>query len=251
MSVLKGKVALVTGSSRGIGRAIALRLAQDGALVCVNYVNSKTGADDTVKRIRDAGGNAFAVQADVSKPDDIARLFAEFDQGVKAQGAAGLDILVNNAAVLGSSSIATVTAADIDHFFNANVKGPVLVTQKALERMRDGGRIINISSVVSQVAYPSVLVYAATKAAVNSLTRSLAAELGPRNITVNALAPGATDTDVMAGIPQEYRDSIAAGTALRRVGKPTDIAAVAAFLAGPDGGWITGQFVGAHGGMHL
>lgn len=253
MTRLEGKSALVTGASRGIGRAIATRLAADGAIVAVHYGQRRDDADETVRMIVNAGGAAFAVGADVTQPDAIAALFPELTAELAARGHDAIDVLVNNAGIGGGGSIATTTGPDFDRLFATNVKGPFLVTQQALPHLRDGGRVINISSMVSLAAYPGSMAYAMTKAAVNSFTVSLAADLASRGITVNAVAPGATATDFIA--PLLADEKLAAyyvkAAALNRIGEPTDIASVVAFLASADGGWMTGQILQASGGMHL
>jgi NAD(P)-dependent dehydrogenase (short-subunit alcohol dehydrogenase family) len=245
---LIGKTALVTGGSRGIGRAIALRLAADGARVAINYRSNKAAADETVAAIRAAGGDAFAIMGDVGSVEAITAMFAAFDS--KADG---LDILVNNAGIGEMASIAETEESLYDDMMRVNAKGPFFVTRAALTRFRDGGRIVNISSMVSRAAYPACNAYAMSKAALNMMSLSLAQELGPRGITVNAVAPGATMTDFAPALFEdpatvEYLASVAA---LRRVGHPADIAGVVAFLASPDGGWVTGQLIEASGGMHL
>jgi NAD(P)-dependent dehydrogenase (short-subunit alcohol dehydrogenase family) len=262
---LAGKVALVTGASRGIGRAIALRLAEAGAAVAVHYGNSAAAAEATVAAIRAAGGTAHAVRADLAPSlgdanaggdaqaggldAAIAGLFAAIDR----LWPEGIDILVNNAGIGMMAALAETDAACFDRQFAINVRAPFFITRAAAARLRDGGRIVTISSMVALAAYPSCIAYAMTKASVNSFTRSLAAELGARGITVNAVAPGATATDFIADLAQnsEVMAALKAGAALGRIGEAGDIAEVVAFLASPAGGWITGQVVQASGGMHL
>ena len=262
---LAGRVALVTGASRGIGRAIALRLAEAGAAIAVHYGNSAAAADETVAAIRAAGGTAHAVRADLSpslgdanaggdaqaggQDAAIAGLFAAIDR----LWPEGIDILVNNAGIGMMAALAETDAACFDRQFAINVRAPFFITRAAAARLRDGGRIVTISSMVALAAYPSCIAYAMTKASVNSFTRSLAAELGARGITVNAVAPGATATDFIADLAQnaEVMAALKAGAALGRIGEAGDIAEVVAFLASPAGGWITGQVVQASGGMHL
>ena len=262
---LAGKVALVTGASSGIGRAIALRLAEAGAAVAVHYGNSAAAAAATVAAIRAAGGTAHAVRADLSpslgdanaggdaqaggQDAAIAGLFAAIDR----LWPEGIDILVNNAGIGMMAALAETDAACFDRQFAINVRAPFFITRAAAARLRDGGRIVTISSMVALAAYPSCIAYAMTKASVNSFTRSLAAELGARGITVNAVAPGATATDFIADLAQnaEVMAALKAGAALGRIGEAGDIAEVVAFLASPAGGWITGQVVQASGGMHL
>jgi 3-oxoacyl-[acyl-carrier protein] reductase len=251
---LAGKVALVTGASRGIGRAIALRLAGDGALVAVHYGSNGASAAETVKAIADANGRAFAVQArldgDVSGIDEM---FALLDRHLmEATGEARFDILVNNAGVDRFGSIEEITPEVFDLVFDTNVRGPFFLTQRAIPRIRDNGRIINLSSGLARVVIPRHTVYSMTKSAVQKLTAILAQELGPRGITVNAVAPGAVLTDMTASWLKDNAAAaaeVAGITALGRVGQTRDIADVVAFLASDDARWVTGNVVDATGGQ--
>lgn len=248
---LAGKVALVTGASRGIGKAIAKQLACDGALVAVHYGQSRAAADDTLAAIRAAGGDGFLVQGDVGNMAGIEKIFREFDAALADRGIDRFDILVNNAGVGVVGDVGNTTEADFDKAFAVNVKGLLFVTQHAVPRLRDGGRIINTSSMVGHNAYPAFIAYAASKAAVDSITLSLAAGLGSRKITVNAVAPGATATDFIGELDETFMNAIKSATALGELGKPEDIASVVAFLASAAGGWVTGERIRASGGMHL
>jgi NAD(P)-dependent dehydrogenase (short-subunit alcohol dehydrogenase family) len=251
--LLDGKVALVTGASRGIGRAISLRLAEQGALVAVHYGSDMASAEQTVKAIEEIGGAAFPVAADLFRDGAIEQLIDVLHKELAARSASGLDILVNNA---GIGMMATLSATDdviYDRLFAINVRGMFFLTRSVLPLLRDGGRIVNLSSMVSVAAYPGCIAYAMTKASVNSFTRSLAAELGARGITVNAVAPGATATDFIGTLSENegFMNAIRAQTALGRIGEPRDIAGVVSFLVSPAGQWITGQLIQASGGMHL
>jgi NAD(P)-dependent dehydrogenase (short-subunit alcohol dehydrogenase family) len=247
---LAGKTALVTGASRGIGRAIACRLAADGAYVICHYGARQAGAEETARLIREGGGEGAVVGGEIREPAAIEAMFGEVDRLLAGRP---LDILVNNAGIGGGGAIDELSEAILDDLFDTNVKGTVLVTQKALPRVPQGGRVINVSSMVGLAAYPKSIAYAMTKAALNSFTRSLAVQEGERGVTVNAVAPGATDTDFIAGllaVPQ-LASFYAKAAALGRIGQPEDIAAVVAFLASAEAGWITGQVIQASGGMHL
>jgi len=252
MGQVSGKIALVTGASRGIGRATAERLARDGAVVAVHYGQSADAAHDVVATITAAGGTAFAVQGDIRTLAGVRALFATLDEVLSARGLSGLDILVNNAGVASYEGFAETTEATFDDLFDTNVKGLFFVGQQALPRLRDGGRIINVSSVVARTYFAGIPAYSATKGAVNTLTKHWAAELGVRGITVNAVAPGAIETDMSAWLrSEEGAQNAFAIQALKRVGQPTDIASVVAFLAGPDGAWVSGEIIEATGGSKL
>jgi 3-oxoacyl-[acyl-carrier protein] reductase len=244
---LEGKVAVITGASKGIGASIATHLAAEGAAVVVNYASDKSGAERVVKEIVGTGGKAVAVQADLSKPADVQRLFAE---AKKAYGK--LDILVNNAGVYEFSPLEQVTPELFRKMFDLNVLGLILATQEAVKLFGPGGgSVVNISSVVSTSAPPTTSVYSATKAAVDAVTKSLAQELGPRNIRVNSINPGMVETEGFraAGIAEsDFRKQVEATTPLGRIGKPQDIAPAAVFLASSDAGWITGETFYISGG---
>jgi len=236
---LAGKVAVVTGASKGIGAGIAKQLAAEGASVVVNYSSSKTGADKVVSEITAKGGKAIAFQGDVSKKADIDRLFAETK---KAFGQ--LDILVNNAGIYEFSPLEQITEEHFHKQFNLNVLGLILTTQEAVKQFPSTSSVINISSVAGSAPVPGASVYSATKAAVDAVTKSLARELGPRKIRVNSINPGMIDTEGVrsAGIAEsDFRKQIEAQTPLGRIGQPQDIATVATFLASADSGWITGE----------
>ena len=245
---LTGKVAIVTGASKGIGTSIAKQLAAEGAAVVVNYASSKVGADKVVQEITAEGGKAIAVQADVSKREEIIRLLSETK---KAFGR--LDILVNNAGVYEFLPIEQVTEAHFHRQFDLNVLGLILTTQEALKHIgAEGGSIINISSVASTATPPTGSVYSATKAAVDAVTKSLAKELGPRKIRVNSINPGMVETEGVhaVGIAEsDFRKQVEAQTPLGRIGQPQDIGTVAAFLASADAGWITGETFVVAGGF--
>jgi 3-oxoacyl-[acyl-carrier protein] reductase len=245
---LAGKVAVVTGASKGIGASIAKHLAAEGAAVIVNYASSKTGADQVVKEITGDGGKAIAIKADVAKKADIDYLFAETK---KAFGP--VDILVNNAGIYEFQPLEKITEEHFHKQFNVNVLGLLLSTQKAVEQFGpNGGSIINISSVVSTAAPPAGSVYSATKAAVDTVTKSLAKELGPRKIRVNAVNPGMVETEGFnaAGIAgTDFEKQTVARTPLGRVGQPEDIARVVTFLATIDAGWVTGETIVVGGGL--
>lgn len=244
---MTGKTALVTGASRGIGRAIALRLAADGVFVAVHYASNSAAALATVAAIEEAGGQAFPVQADLGQADGVDRLLAGLTEGLAGRP---LDILVNNAAVTGDDGI-DVAEDEFDRLFRVNVRAPFFLIQRARHLLRDGGRIINISSGVTWFAVPEVA-YAMTKGALNVLGRSLANTLGDRGITVNTISPGITRSDMNAWLDEPAaREGVAGIVALGRVGEPEDIADAVAFFASPDSRWITGQVVDVNGGLYL
>jgi 3-oxoacyl-[acyl-carrier protein] reductase len=246
MSGLQGKVAIVTGGSRGIGAAIARRLAREGVVVIVGYSRNPEAAQQVVAEIERAGGEAEAMQADVADLEQVQRLFAQ-----TMQGFGRLDILINNAGVAEFRPLEAIDAAHYAHQFDVNVRGLLFATQEAAQRFgTEGGCIVNITSGAAKAAPPGASVYSATKAAVEAMTISHAAELGPRGIRVNAVAPGITETDMLqANIPAEVQQSMIQTTALRRLGTPEDIADVVAFLASHEARWITGQILGANGGL--
>jgi 3-oxoacyl-[acyl-carrier protein] reductase len=245
---LAGKVAVVTGASKGIGAAIATHLAAEGAAVVVNYATSKQGADRVVAEITGKGGKAVAVQGDMAKESDIQRLFAETK---KAFGR--LDILVNNAGVYEFAPLEAVTGENFHRHFDLNVLGLLIASREAAKLFGpEGGSIINLSSIASTLAPPTASVYSGSKAAVDAITKSLASELGPRKIRVNAINPGLVETEGFrtAGVPNsDFEKMGVARTPLGRVGKPQDIAPVAVFFASPESGWVTGETLNVGGGF--
>jgi 3-oxoacyl-[acyl-carrier protein] reductase len=248
MSKLNGKVAIVTGASKGIGAGIAKGLAAEGASVVVNYSSSREGADRVVAEITGNGGTAIAVQGDVSKGEDVERLLAETE---KAFGP--LDVLVNNAGVFQFDPLEAVTEAEFHREFNTNVLGPILTTQAAVKRFGpEGGSVINIGSVVVRNPPPGAVVYVATKGALDSVTRVLASELAARKIRVNSINPGGVETEGThtAGIiGSDFEKQMVARTPLGRIGQPDDIARVAVFLASEESQWMTGEILVASGGL--
>lgn len=248
MGNLAGKVAIVTGASKGIGAAIAKALGAAGASVVVNYASSKEGADKVVAEITGNGGKAVAVQGDVSKSSDLDRLFAETKEAFGT-----LDVLVNNAGVYRFEPLETTTEEEFHRQFNTNVLGPILATQKALAYFGpDGGSVINIGSVASTFAPPASVVYSSTKGALDTVTRVLAKELGARKIRVNSINPGGVDTEgtrTAQIIGSDFEKQMVSLTPLGRFGQPEDIANVAVFLASSDSGWLTGEMLLASGGF--
>jgi len=239
------KVAIVTGASRGIGAAVAERLARDGFRVVVNYAGDAAAAGTLVRKIEADGRRALAVQADVSDSGAVRRLF---DAAETAFG--GVDVLVNNAGIMTLAPIADTDDVALERLIAVNLKGTFHTLREAARRLRSGGRIVNFSSSVVGLLQPTYAAYAATKAGVEALTSVLAKELRGRNITVNAIAPGPTATDLfLKGKPQDVVDRLAKLAPLERLGEPADIAAAVSFLAGPDAGWINGQTLRANGGI--
>lgn len=249
MSRLSGKIALVTGASKGIGAGIAKQLGAEGAVVVVNYASSLEGAEQTVQSIAKHGGQAWPVQGDFSKADEIKRVFAEIE------GKHGkLDTLVNNAGVAGFGPLDRVTPEEFYRIFNLNVLGLVLSTQAAVKLMHEGGSVINIGSLAGSMPTAYGSIYSASKAAVNNLPISLSKELGPKQIRVNALNPGLVITEGLqaSGFMQGERyEAAIKGTPLGRAGQPDDIGKIVAFLASDESYWVTGQLIQAAGGVTL
>jgi 3-oxoacyl-[acyl-carrier protein] reductase len=247
VSELNGKVAIVTGASKGIGASIAKSLGAAGAAVVVNYSSGKDGADGVVDEIKRNGGQAVAVQGDVSKSDDVQRIFAETISNFGT-----LDVLVNNAGIFQFDPLENVNEAEFHRQFNTNVLGTILTIQEGLKHFGpNGGSVINISSVASALPPPNSVVYAATKGAVDTITKGLAQELGARKIRVNSIAPGGVETEGthrLGIIGSEFEKQMIAGTVLGRMGQPEDIARVAVFLASDASGWLTGERITASGG---
>jgi 3-oxoacyl-[acyl-carrier protein] reductase len=239
------QVAIVTGASRGIGAAVAQRLAQDGFAVAINYASSSAEADALVAELTAAGAKAIAVKADVSNADDVRRMF-----DVTEQQLGKVDVLVNNAGVLKTVPLADTSDALYDQTFDINVRGTFNTLREAAARMNDGGRIVNFSSTTLALNMPGYAIYNATKAAVEAFTQVFAKELRGRNITVNAVAPGPIATSLfLDGKTEEQIQAFAKMPPLQRLGQPDDIASVVAFLAGADAGWVNGQILRANGGL--
>jgi 3-oxoacyl-[acyl-carrier protein] reductase len=251
LGALTSKTALVTGGSRGIGRAVSERLAAAGAFVAVHYGHDETAANETLTAIQRGGGSGFAVRSELGDDGAVDTLFAALAEALHERP---LDILINNVGVGGQTgSIEDTTSEQFDHLFAVNVKAPFFIIQRALPLLADGGRIINVSSADTRIALPEELAYAMTKGALNVLGRTLADALGPRGITVNTVAPGVTDTGKLGRLEAspQLKAATEAVTALGRIGQPADVADVIAFLASEQGRWITGQLIEASGGMFL
>jgi 3-oxoacyl-[acyl-carrier protein] reductase len=250
MNKLDGKVAIVTGASKGIGASIAEHLAAEGAAVVVNYAGSKAAADAVVARINQKGGKAIAIQADVSRPEEIQRLFAEINKEFGR-----VDVLVNNAGTYQFAALEAITPEHIEKHLNLNVAGLLLTTKEAVKLMGpDGGSIVNIGSIVGSMPAPQASAYSASKAAANAITISLSQELGPRKIRVNSLNPGMVETEGLraSGLHEgEFREQQEKTTPLGRIATPDDIALAATFLASDDARWITGQVIVAAGGKRM
>ena len=250
---LQNKSAFITGGSKGIGRAVAMRLAKDGAFVIISYASDKKGADSTVQSILSKGGRAVAIQGDVSRVYNVKKMFGEVMKAMKDNGFKTLDILVNNAGVYPMGTLEDTTEEDFEKTFAINVKGLFFCTQEAVKFMGEGGRVINISTTLTRVGSSRMLAYAASKGAVDVLTRDLAIALGPKGITVNAINPGLIRTE---GTSQMTADNenvkrFSDETALGRIGEPQDVADVVAFLANDNSRWVTAQRIEASGGYHL
>ncbi|WPQ65166.1 SDR family oxidoreductase [Chitinophaga sancti] len=245
MKTLTGKIILVTGASRGIGAAIALKLAAEGATVVINYAGNKEAADKTVAAIQEQGGTSMAIQADVSKSDEVKRMF---DTVIAQYGR--MDVLVNNAGILLYKLIKDTTDEEFDRQFAINVKGTFNTMREAATRLADNGTIINFSSTTTRLLLPTYGPYVATKGAVEQMTRVFAKEVGARGINVNVVSPGPTNTELfLNGKTPEALERLAALSAFNRIGEPEDIAKVVAFLVSDDAKWISGQNIGANGGM--
>ena len=256
MGVLDGKLALVTGASRGYGRAIAERLARDGALVAVHYGENESAADATVASIRRSGGQAFRIRAPLDGSlESVATLFAQLDEWVAKLGRGPtIDILVNNAAISPRGTLEDTTEAVYDEVFAVDAKAPFFIMQTAASRMPDGGRIINISSQTSLIGFPGIIAYSMAKGALDLLTIVAAKHLAPRNITVNAVLPGIADTDMNASWLRgnaEARKGASVFSAFGRIADVTDVADIVGFLASNDARWITGQLIDGGGGSGL
>ncbi|MEW1777877.1 SDR family oxidoreductase [Streptomyces sp. NPDC086777] len=254
MGTLNGRTALVTGAGRGIGRAIARRLAADGALVAVHYGSDGSSADETVALIAGAGGRAFPVHGPLEEPDGIRTVYERFGAGLCALGEpTALDILVNNAGFNIGGGVREVTPQDFDRLMAVLARAPLFLVQEGLPLLREGGRIVNISSAATRVALPSALAYSMAKAALEALTHTLAKELGARQITVNCVAPGFVRTDMNRrrwATPEAEAEHAALST-FGRMGEPADVADIVAFLASTDSRWVTGQCIDASGGSAL
>ena len=249
------RTALVTGASRGIGRAIAERLGRRGMVVGVHYGRDRVAAKETVSAVTAAGGRAFPVRADLTVPEDLDALFDGLETGLREHtGDTGLDVLVNNAGIGCPGDIEHITPELLDRAFAVNVRAPVFIVQRALPLMRDGGRIVNISSAASRIAHPRIIGYAMSKGALDAFGRTLAKQLGPRGITVNTVSPGLIDTDFhgdrLRGDPEAAAEA-AAQTAIGRLGQTADVADVVAFLTSDDARWMTGERLETTGGLQL
>ena len=245
MTINNTRVALVTGASRGIGAAIARRLARDGFSIVVNYAGSETAAKDLVEEIEQGGGRAISVQADVSSESAVINMFDKAEQVF-----GGVDVVVNNAGIMKQATVANFDLASFDQSMAINVRGAFLCMQQAARRVRAGGRIINLSTSVTPLRRETYGVYCATKSAVEALTAILSKEMRGRNVTVNAVAPGPTATELfLDGKSPELVEQLAKLNPLERLGTPEDIASAVSFVAGPEGGWINGQVLRSNGGM--
>ncbi|WBB81896.1 SDR family oxidoreductase [Micromonospora sp. WMMD882] len=252
---MPARTALVTGAGRGIGRAIAERLGDRGMTVAVHYASDDTAAKETVAAVVARGGRAFPVRAELGLPGDVDTLFAALTEGLREHtGDTGLDVLVNNAGIGCRGDVSQLTPEAFDRVIAVNVKAPVFIVQRALPLLRDGGRIVNVSSMATRVAHPEILGYAISKGALDMLAPNLARQLGPRGITVNTVSPGLIDTefhgDRLRGRP-EARAEAAAQPAVGRLGEPADVADVVAFLVSAEARWITGERLETSGGARL